>query len=118
MTDHKGRPIARRELIRGTLSLGLVVLGAPALAACSKDGGKKALKCDDTAGMPKADVDQRNTLGYVDKAPSPDKECNNCQQFVEPAKEGTCGKCKLLNNGPVNPAGYCKSWAAKPAPPT
>ena len=117
MIEKKGSPIARRELIRGTLSLGLVVIGAPALAAaCSK--GKKELRCDDTAGMPKADVDQRATLGYQDKAPAPDKQCNNCQQFVEPATAGTCGKCKLLNNGPVNPNGYCKSWAAKPAPPT
>ena len=43
--------------------------------------------------------------------PSADKDCANCVQYVE-AAPNTCGGCKLVK-GPINPKGYCLSWAAK-----
>jgi hypothetical protein len=106
--------IARREVLRGTFSLGLAL---PILAACGKSTPKE-LRCDDTTGMPKATVEKRATVKYIDKATDPQKQCNGCKEFVDPTKEGMCGTCKQLDNTAVAPGGYCTLWAAKPAPPT
>jgi hypothetical protein len=54
----------------------------------------------------------RTTLSYLDVSIEPGKSCAACQQFVAGAP-GACGTCKVLK-GTINPAGYCKSFLAKP----
>jgi len=100
--------LSRRELLSSATTLGaLAVFGA---AAC----GKKAtpLACTDTSALAPADLSVRTALAYADVSTEPGKSCLTCQQFVAPAAPGTCGSCKVLK-GPINPAGYCKSFAAK-----
>jgi hypothetical protein len=47
---------------------------------------------------------------YVDRSPHSDRLCFNCANFVPPERPGGCGTCKTVK-GPVNPLGWCKSWA-------
>jgi len=97
---------SRREALRGTVFLMV-------LAACGKKEEKKELSCTDTSGLSPADVEMRNvTLAYVEKTPDPAKRCDNCQQFKAAPAPGACGGCTILK-GPINPAGYCKSWVQK-----
>lgn len=110
MDDKK---VARRDVLRGTITLALVAAGGTAIAACSKKGGGE-LSCSDTTGLKPDEVANRTALAYTDKSPYPDKQCTGCAQFVAPSIPGTCGTCKVLK-GNVHPNGYCKSWVAKNA---
>jgi hypothetical protein len=103
--------LSRRELLNNAATLSaLAVFGAT--AAC----GKKAapLACTDTSALSPADLSVRTALAYSDASTEAGKSCQICVQFIPPATPGTCGSCKVLK-GPINPAGNCKSFAAKPA---
>ena len=108
-------PLSRRDALRNTVALCFVAAGGVVAAACSKkDEGSKELSCVDTSSLPPQDIQLRTSLAYVDRSPDAAKVCSNCQQFNAPAAAGSCGSCKLVK-GPINPAGYCNSWAAKAA---
>ncbi len=101
--------LSRRDVLQRSAALGaLAVFGA---AACNK--APAALSCTDTAGLSPTDMQVRTSLAYVDRSTEPGKMCSNCQQFI-PAAPNACGTCKVVK-GPINPAGYCKSYVAKPA---
>ncbi len=102
------RPMTRREALRLTVLFGAAA-SAPAMLAVGC--GKKELSCTDTAGLAPADANLRGQLGYVDKSTEAEKNCANCQ-FYKPAAPDACGGCNLMK-GPINPKGYCKSWAKK-----
>lgn len=96
--------LSRRHLIAGTAaSLFLTT------AACKR---KLPDACTDTAGLTPDERQARNTLGYSDAPPSPDKTCDGCQQYVVAPTDGACGACKILK-GPIHPHGYCKAFAPK-----
>jgi hypothetical protein len=92
----------------------LTVLGSAALvpivAACS--GG--ANKCEDTSSLTPAELQLRQSLQYTTVSPHADKRCDNCQPFVAGPDPQSCGTCAIVK-GPIDPKGYCNSWAAKPA---
>lgn len=92
----------------------LIVLGSAALvpivAACS--GG--ANKCEDTSSLTPAELQLRQSLQYMTVSPHADKRCDNCQPFVAGPDPQSCGTCVIVK-GPIDPKGYCNSWAAKPA---
>lgn len=94
-------------------SLAVLASGA-ALAACGKKEapGPKALSCNDTTGLPPADLQMRTTLGYVDASVQPGKQCGGCQLYKAAPADGQCGACTVVK-GPIHPAGYCNSWMAK-----
>jgi hypothetical protein len=101
--------LSRRELLNSAATLGaLAVFGT---AACGKKAAA-ALSCTDTSALAPADLSVRTALAYADVSTEPGKSCLTCQQFIAPATAGTCGSCKVLK-GPINPTGYCKSFAAK-----
>jgi hypothetical protein len=102
--------VSRRQALRQGAGFGaLAVLG---VCACGKEK-PKVLMCTDTSGLPPADLQIRETvLGYVDVSTTPGKNCLNCQQFL-PGLPNACGTCKIVK-GPINPAGNCKSFLAKP----
>ncbi len=131
----EGAALSRRGFLGRALALGAAGLGAPALlAACgggengaagngaaqggSAAGGEADVVAAECAGFDQLtdqEMQMRQTLGYVDVTPDPDKLCTNCQ-FYETTYEGggadsPCGGC-LLFAGPVAPDGYCNSWAA------
>ncbi|HLG88589.1 MAG TPA: hypothetical protein VKZ79_15485 [Alphaproteobacteria bacterium] len=56
------------------------------------------------------DPEQKKSLHYVEASADPRKTCEDCMYFQS---QGRCGSCRILS-GPVNPAGYCDSWSAKP----
>ena len=98
--------LSRRDVLQRSAALSLfAVVGT----ACSKE--QKALSCTDTMSLSAADAQVRTSLAYQDKSPEPGKSCTGCQQFI-PAAPDACGTCKVLK-GPINPAGYCKSFAPK-----
>jgi hypothetical protein len=100
--------MSRRYLLRNAAALGgLAAFGA---IACSKSA-PAALSCTDTTGLAAADVTIRTSLGYVDTSTEAGKTCVTCQQYL-PAAPGACGACKVVK-GPINPGGYCKSFAPK-----
>jgi hypothetical protein len=105
------RFLSRRALLRRSAEAGVAaLLGA---TACGRSE-PKALSCSDTSALPPLDAQVRVALAYVDVSLEPGKACAGCQQFT-PGPADACGSCKVLK-GPINPTGYCKSFAAKPPP--
>ncbi len=101
--------LSRRDVLQRSAALGAIA--ALSAAACGKK--TPTLSCADTTGLSPADVQIRTTtLAYTEHSTEPGKMCSGCQQFVAPPAPGTCGTCKILK-GPINPAGYCKSFVAK-----
>ncbi len=72
--------------------------------------GEAVNACDDLSGLGKADLQARETFGYVKESPVPDSQCNNCNLWLPDEVNKDCGKC-LLFKGPVYAEGYCTSWA-------
>ncbi|HWV32786.1 MAG TPA: hypothetical protein VN038_24155 [Dyadobacter sp.] len=111
---------SRRIFLQKCCSLGMTGAGMVLLASCgsskktaSKAATPKAAKenpCDDLTGVAPVDVEKRKALGYVNLAPSPDKQCNACKLWVPVAEGKECGGC-LLFAGPVSPEGNCTYWA-------
>lgn len=111
-------PLANRRLfLRRCLTWGATG-GTAWLMACAGAKKQPVTKattagtdpCSDLTGVDPTDVQKRKSLGYTNKSPLPDSQCDNCKLWV-PAKEGKeCGGC-LLFTGPVNPEGHCTYWA-------
>lgn len=68
--------------------------------------------CSDYSDLSKEEIKKRETLGYVKKAPSPDKQCGNCNLWLPPVDGAACGKCQLFK-GPVPAEASCIYWAPK-----
>ena len=74
----------------------------------------ESFSCMDTSGLEEADITMRTTLQYTDTSPMPDKDCENCVLYVQPAAGSNCGTCQTVK-GPIHPLGYCTIWAAQTA---
>jgi hypothetical protein len=99
--------LSRRDILHRSAALGVFALvGTP---GCKEQ--PKALSCSDTMSLSPADAQVRTSLLYVDKSVEPGKSCSGCLQFL-PGPPDACGNCKVLK-GPINPSGYCKSFAPK-----
>lgn len=112
MSEHE--KIGRRDAARRAL----VVLGAAAfapslLAGCGgeDEAGGGALTCTDASGLSSAEIQTRQAQSYVDASPHPDRKCDGCRFYTQPAQPGTCGGCQVLA-GPIHPDGYCDLYAA------
>ncbi|MGH7272793.1 MAG: hypothetical protein ACREJ3_20375 [Polyangiaceae bacterium] len=103
--------LSRRDVLQRSVAFGALTL-VGATVACGKEQAK-ALSCSDTTMLSSTDALLRTTMAYVDSSTFPDKYCTKCIQFL-PAQPNACGNCKVLK-GPINPHGYCKSFAPKPA---
>jgi hypothetical protein len=95
-------PLTRRLFVLQTL--GAVGLVPVALVGCSS-----GLDCTDTSSLKGDELTQRNNLKYVDATPDPAKRCDNCSLYKR-GEANKCGGCTLIK-GPINPGGYCTSWA-------
>ena len=65
--------------------------------------------CTDLSELSEAQVQLRDTFGYVETSDDPDLACRVCEYWTEPAAGGFCGGCTLMA-GPIHPAGSCDSY--------
>lgn len=84
---------------------------AEAKPSADAGGAGGAVECD-TSGIDEPSKSMRNTLKYVEKTPEEGKICSGCAQWKAPEGDSACGGCNLFT-GPVNPNGYCISYAPK-----
>ena len=68
--------------------------------------------CSDYSELGKDDIKKRESLGYVQKAPSTTKQCGNCNLWLPPVAGEACGKCQLFK-GPVPVSAICTYWAPR-----
>lgn len=113
MADSNVNKVGRRHSLRVLGAGGLSAVGLLSLAGCGGDeeessGGGGGEGCD--APIDAQSQQLRTTLQYVDESPQSDKFCRNCAQYVAD-QHGACGGCNVFT-GPVQPGGYCLSWAA------
>ncbi len=113
-----GSRISRRSFIQRVAFIPVLAAGAAGvMAGC---GGKEAetesalATCENYEGLSEQDLNLRKTFNYVSNSPNANQVCSNCALYVTPEAGGTCGGCQLFK-GPVNPGGYCTSWAQKQA---
>ena len=102
----------RRELplvSRRAFVASLSALSGIGASACSK-AKAQPFTCTDVSALNETDRTAREKLAYADRAPTPDKECVRCVQYIE-AEQG-CGSCKIVR-GPIHPNGTCTQFAAK-----
>lgn len=71
-------------------------------------------ECEDYSGLSEQELQKREALGYVPESPNANQVCSNCRFYQQPQGDDVCGGCTLFA-GPVNPGGYCNSWAALPS---
>jgi nitrous oxide reductase len=103
MSNHTGtRPPHRRDL------LGLAIFGAALAGASAAQAAVAGCDAEDTNP---ARVSMRKALEYASPSKTPGKVCGGCAFFAGSATN--CGKCQLLNNGPVAANAVCSSWAPK-----
>jgi hypothetical protein len=91
--------LSRRELL---------VFSGLLLAGCRARG--RARECRDLSGLGGDDVEARNAIQYVGRAPDLDRACERCVQYVAPESGDVCGTCRVVP-GPIAPSGTCKVFA-------
>jgi hypothetical protein len=67
--------------------------------------------CGDLSGLTEADLQQRESLGYVAVSTIEGKNCGNCRFYQPGTQVNGCGGCQLIK-GPVYEGGNCNSWFA------
>ncbi|HEY5146806.1 MAG TPA: high-potential iron-sulfur protein [Polyangiaceae bacterium] len=112
MNEHPLSQLTRRAVLVGGAAGGLSVGLATVASSMGCDKTPKAFSCSDTTTLSSTDARVRTSLAYVDSSVEVGKSCSSCQQFV-PGPPDACGSCKVLK-GSVHPAGYCRSYLAKP----
>lgn len=102
------KDLSRRGFIG---ALGAGTAGFALFVSGCKGGKGGELVCTDVSSLTAAEKQARTALKYLDKSPHADKNCTNCQLF-KPGAAGACAACTVIK-GPINPKGYCNSWAKK-----
>lgn len=115
---------SRREFLQKLTALGTAGVITPVvLSACgggdgeetaNAGGGNSGFSCTDTTGLTDAEIQQRESVNYVDDSPNEDQLCSNCQLYTEPEPGAQCGGCQVVP-GPIHPDGYCDLWVARQA---
>ena len=96
MEDQRARGISRRCALRRGAAVGLGAtvawIATPALAQAKL--AKDAVK-------------------YVDKGDVPGKDCDDCVQFIAPARPKDPASCRIVD-GPISPHGHCIAFTPRP----
>lgn len=104
----KKNTLSRRALLHDVIHLAVLSSATVFVQACQKS----ELKCDATGGLSADELQLRRSLEYQDASPHGEvKNCSGCAFYVV-ASKNECGQCTLIK-GPINPRGYCNSWAQK-----
>jgi len=67
--------------------------------------------CFDPDALPTSQRSFRKSLGFELKASDPSRACSGCAFYT--ASSESCGTCRLLSGGPVEPTSTCRSFAAR-----
>lgn len=131
MSTESNDRVSRRRFLQSVGIAGVVGASSTLLAACggSDDSGDSSSgsssssgsgsasasgNCSDLSGLSDAEKQQRSqmvkSLQYVEETPQDDKNCANCQLYIQSEYGEGCGGCQLFP-GPVAANGYCNSWA-------
>jgi len=70
---------------------------------------KKGDPCDDLSNLTPEQLEERKGYNYVKESPYPTKKCVNCEFWLAPEGENSCGACGLFE-GPIHLNGYCDEW--------
>lgn len=92
-----------------------LMLGAMAfapLAALRAQQPDAPASCYDPTALPGSQRSMRRSLGFREVSDSETKRCESCAFFKR--KDGDCGTCELLINGPTTARSVCNSWAQRP----
>jgi hypothetical protein len=118
MNEAKSRRLFLRKCFSSVLQLALVSSITEGCTSKKNDPLKEngattsADQCSDYSDLSKDDIAKRENLGYVQKAPSANKQCGNCNLWLPPIGGEACGKCQLFK-GPVSASAICTYWAPK-----
>ena len=111
------RKLNRRDFLARAAALGAAATaGGLLVTACQSGGGGEEggggndLDCTDTSGLDDQQIAVRESLNYIEETTTEGQRCDNCALYTA-AGEGECGTCSVVP-GPINPAGWCTSWAA------
>jgi hypothetical protein len=103
--------LTRRAILKGSATVGLLVLAPGALLeGCG--GGDEGPNCASPAGITPEQRAQRSSLGYQDRSSDPARRCELCSLYAPPTGGAECGGCNL-GLGLVSPRGTCNSFAAR-----
>ncbi|WP_257957479.1 high-potential iron-sulfur protein [Parapedobacter tibetensis] len=114
----------RRYFLHKLIATGFYFLaGSTVLSACkggnkrSQENGKEASdrfggNCGDFSKLTEGDFQTRKKLGYVEKSPAEDTQCQYCNLWLPPKENQTCGGCTLFA-GPIEAEGTCTYWVPR-----
>lgn len=103
--------ITRKDFLKKLPLVGVAIFsGGALLQSCSKS--KEEDPCADLSKLTEEEKQTRKEFEYVAKSPYPEKLCDNCEFWLNPAEGEFCGGCEIME-GPINPKGYCTAWVAK-----
>jgi hypothetical protein len=95
MEDQRTDGVSRRCALRCGAALGLG--SAIAWAAAPTQAQAKLAK---------------DAVKYVDKGNVPGKDCDDCLQFIAPARPHDPASCRIVD-GPISPHGHCIAFTPK-----
>lgn len=108
MTESRRCPsfdrLSRRNVLGGVLG----VSAALGLSACNREP-ELGPECEGAPPLNAGDLRTRVALEYLDTAPTPERLCVDCRQYVIAPNPGVCGGCKLIK-GLIHPKGTCKAF--------
>ena len=116
MSEANSRRLFLQKCFSSIFRLTFVLLIIESCTSKENDTGNKKNAttspdlCSDYSELSKDDIKKRESLGYVQKAPSANKQCGNCNLWLPPADSNACGKCQLFK-GPVPAIASCTYWA-------
>ena len=105
----KGLIVRRRFLHQSFLSV-VLIRGIGSCLSEEKKQSETTDACVDEQDLSTEELAKRKSLGYVNQSPTENKYCGNCNLWLPPQKEITCGRCQLFK-GSVPSEAYCTYWA-------
>jgi hypothetical protein len=101
---------SRRIFLDKCFSSLLLLIGISSCETKEKKAGTLTNPCFDYSELSEEDLAKRKSLGYVEKAPTENKHCGNCNLWLPPKNDDPCGRCQLFK-GPAPAEAYCTYWA-------
>ena len=101
---------SRRIFLDKCFSSLLLLIGISSCKSKEKKADTLTNPCSDYSELSEEDLAKRKSLGYVEKAPTENKQCSNCNLWLPPKNDEPCGRCQLFK-GPAPAEAYCTYWA-------